>query len=266
MDITGDFHTHSLFSDGNASIEVMVRTAAEKGLKTIAVTDHMPLPFKTRYAMDMDAIGGYQKQIREARHRHGDRIQVLAGLEMEFSPEISEWARDLVAMGWDYLIASVHGLFVDGRPHLINGNRQEFDQALFQGFHGDIQALCRQYYTVLSQAFETGWFDTAGHLDVVKKHNARFFRETDPWYRDMVFQTLEVLKNRRMKMEINTSGLFQPPSAPYPSTWIIQEAARMGIPLVFGSDSHRPETLGRSFEVFAPETSPKDPLPDSLRR
>lgn len=261
MDTTADHHTHTLFSDGAAGVEAMVRSAAEKGLKTIALTDHMPLPFQTRYAMRLKDIGLYREQIRQARHRYRDQIRVMAGLEMEFAPELSGWARDLVDMGWDYLIASVHGLFVDGRPYLINGNRQEFDEALSQAFRGDIQALCRHYFTVLAQAFETGWFDTAGHLDVVKKHNQGYFKETDPWYRDLVFQTLEVLKNSRMKMEINTSGLFQAPRAPYPSPWIIREAARMGIPLVFGSDSHRPETLGRSFQDLAAETGPKDPLP-----
>ncbi|WP_022667110.1 histidinol-phosphatase [Desulfospira joergensenii] len=251
MDILSDLHTHSLFSDGRASIDTMAGTAAEKGLKVIAVTDHMPLPFETRYAMDMDKIELYRNQIHQARQKYKDRIKVLAGLEMEFSPELSGWIEPMVNLGWDHLIASVHGLFVDGKPHLINGNRQEFDKALFTVFNGDIQSLCRHYFTTLQQAFETGWFDAAGHLDVVKKHNEGFFRESDPWYRKLVLETLETLKKMNMKMEINTSGLIQFPKEQYPSLWIIRRAVQMGIPLVFGSDSHRPDTLGQSFHALA---------------
>ena len=251
MDIKSDLHTHSLFSDGSASIDSMVRTAAEKGLTTIAVTDHMPLPYKTRYAMDMDEISIYRKEILAAQQRYGDRIKVLAGIEIEYSPELSEWIQSLAEMDWDYQIASVHTLFVGGRPYLVNGNRQEFDEGLSQAFRGDIRALCGRYFSSLKKAAATGWFDTAGHLDVVKKHNDGFFKETDPWYRAMVMETLEILKDQNMKMEINTSGLLQFPQVQYPSAWIIQEAVQMGIPLVFGSDSHRPETLGHSFQSLS---------------
>ena len=253
MDTHCDLHTHSLFSDGNASIDTMVKTAAEKGLKTIALTDHMPLPYKTRYAMDMDEVSIYRMQLHEAGQKYGDRIKVLAGLEIEFSPELAKWIGSLADMDWDYLIASIHTLFVDGIPYLVNGNRQEFDEALFKAFQGDIQALCGRYFSTLQQAFTTGQFDTAGHLDVIKKHNEGFFKETDVWYRTMVMETLEVLRNQKMKMEINTSGLIQFPKVQYPSSWIIQEAVQMGIPLVFGSDSHRPETLGHSFQTLADE-------------
>ncbi len=38
------------------------------------------------------------------------------------------------------------------------------------------------------------------------------------------------------------------PEAVYPSPWIIRQAEQMGIPMVLGSDSHTPETLGRYFD------------------
>ncbi len=248
MDIHADLHTHTRFSDGSSSVDEMVQASIKKGLATVAITDHMPLPYSTRYAMDINQVAEYKKEIRDAKEKYRDRIQVLAGMEIEFSPELKAWVKSIVDMGWEYLIVSVHSLFKRGKPCLVNGNRQEFAKSLHGPFNNDIRAVCRQYFFYLHQAFETGWFQTAAHLDVVKKHTNGLFAENEPWYRDQVLETLKVLQRQDMKMEINTSGLDQSPEAAYPSPWIIRQAEQMGIPMVLGSDSHSPDTLGRYFD------------------
>ncbi len=40
--LTGDYHTHTYFSDGFGSVEKNVQEAIEKGLDEIAITDHAP--------------------------------------------------------------------------------------------------------------------------------------------------------------------------------------------------------------------------------
>ncbi len=42
VEFIGDYHTHSNFSDGRASIEEMIAAGQRKGLKEIAITDHGP--------------------------------------------------------------------------------------------------------------------------------------------------------------------------------------------------------------------------------
>ena len=44
-------------------------------------------------------------------------------------------------------------------------------------------------------------------------------------------------------MEIN-----HPVGAPYPSPWIVREAAAMSIPIVLGSDGHEAGAVGQSFK------------------
>ena len=44
--ITADLHTHSSFStDGEEALEALVRSAAEKGLRTLCVTEHMDFDY-----------------------------------------------------------------------------------------------------------------------------------------------------------------------------------------------------------------------------
>jgi hypothetical protein len=48
---TSDYHLHSAHPDGDAAIDAMDRSAADKGLTQVTRTGHMSLPFDTRYAM-----------------------------------------------------------------------------------------------------------------------------------------------------------------------------------------------------------------------
>lgn len=169
-------------------------------------------------------------------------------------------------MGWDWLVGSVHRLACGGGDFLVNGSRPEFDQALQEGFGGSVQRLVEAYYDALRCLVDTGLCHVVGHLDVVKKHlsDRDDFDERQPWYRRTVTATLEAVSASGMAVEINVSGLFQPPVAPYPSLWIIDACRQQGIPLIFGSDAHRPDRVGVGFRrALRPVT---DAAPDRARQ
>lgn len=187
---------HSVYSDGDASIDAMARSATDKGLTQVTITDHMPLPFDTRYAMVRAKVEAYRRDIRQAQTAYKGRLNIKSGIEFEYIPRYREWIHDLWKMGWDHCIVSVHWLFDDDIVGMVNGTLREFDA----------------------------------------------------WYRGLVMATMKVIKARGMKMEINTAGINHPVSAPYPSPWIVHEAAAMDIPMVLGSDSHNSGALGQHFD------------------
>lgn len=243
-----DYHMHSVFSDGNASINDIAVFAMQKGLAQITITDHMPLPFDTHYAMKKDKIDQYRMAVRDAQYKYSGKLKIKMGMEFEFVPGLRPWIHSISRKGWDYAIASVHRLFIKNTSFLVNGTKTEFDN-LFQMFNCDIQELYKAYYEIIQMAFNTGWFDIAGHLDVLKKHNVNqaFFNESDPLYRSLVMDTLDVIKNQGMRMEVNMSGFNHPVREQYPSLWIIRAAIKKDIPIVLSSDSHSPETIGQYF-------------------
>ncbi len=244
---------HSTFSDGSATIDQMAEAAIEKGLSTIVITDHMPLDFPTRYAMDPGKISAYREEIKKTAQARKQALTVLSGMEMEFIPGQEKWIEEIKDLGWDMLLISVHEIVTDKGQFLINGREDEFKQTLKTAFANDFQAFCREYYAIFQQAAKTGWFDTVGHLDVLKKHNLdnRYFDENQDWYRELVHDTLDTISAAGMKMEINTNGLHHPAKAPYPSWWIIRDAMEKGIPLVLGSDAHYPKFQGQYFNQVA---------------
>lgn len=258
MMTTCDHHMHTTFSDGTAAVDVMVQSAADKGLSAVTITDHMPLPFATRYAMDTGAVEDYRHAVIRSRDLCPERIEVFLGLEMEFIPEHREWIRTLAHMPWDRLIVSVHSIMAGETPLLVNGNEREF-QALLDHFDRDIKSLCRRYYHILQEGYATGWFDIAGHLDVIKKHNQdnRFFDEKEAWYSDLIDDTLASIRAAGMTMEINTAGLGHARQETYPSDWIIRRASEKEIPLVLSSDAHRPEAVGQFFREVSRKFFPQ---------
>ena len=243
---------HSTYSDGSASVGRMAASAAEKGLKTIAITDHMPLPFPTRYAMDRHRMDAYQADIRAAGQAHD--LTVLAGLEMEYIPRFRGWIRDILDQapegGWDMRLVSIHNIVTDRGNFMINGRQDEFDRTLKTVFKDDIRAFCTHYYALIREAAATGWFDAVGHLDVIKKHNRDncYFDERSDWYGELIDETLDSLAGHGLKMEINTNGLNHPAGAFYPSGWIQEKAIKKGIPLILGSDAHSPARQGQYFD------------------
>jgi histidinol-phosphatase (PHP family) len=250
-DLHSDTHMHSTCSDGSAAISEMAEAAFEKGMTTIAITDHVPLPFDTRYAMKMANMADYRKEITRVKRLYEGRMAVKSGLEIEYIPGHKDWLASIASMDWDITIASIHTLVAGGTRCLVNGNETDFHTCLNTLFKKDIRALCRAYYHTLQEAVLTGWFDIVGHMDVLKKFNThhRFFNETDAWYGKLVEDTLDAVRDRKMKLEINMGGMAHPVAEPYPSPWIVKRAQKKGIALVMGSDAHHPGAIGQGFDL-----------------
>ena len=96
--ITGDYHTHTLFSHGKGSIEANVRAAIEIGLKSIGVSDH-GLAHLIR-GLSKDEIRASRLEVDRLNALLGDKIKVLLGVEaniISLSGTI-----DLKEDMWDY--------------------------------------------------------------------------------------------------------------------------------------------------------------------
>jgi histidinol-phosphatase (PHP family) len=240
---------HTIFSDGSCSVEDMARSALERGLSQITITDHMPLPFATRYAVAVDQLEKYRRAISDARQKYSGRLQINMGLEIEFIPELLGWISTFTKMKWDYLLVSIHHLQKGSVLQLVNGNRNEFCD-LLKLFDNNPRLLCERYYHSLQEAVSTGLFDIVGHMDVVAKHNARgeFWDESSAWYKKLVYETLDLISRHNMTVEINTGGFSQPAGRQYPDTWILREALGREIPLVLSSDSHSRKALAQHFD------------------
>jgi histidinol-phosphatase (PHP family) len=255
--ITGNYHTHSLYSDGKASLEDYYEEAVRQELQYLGFSEHSPLPFPNSFAleegkMDEYLVGvrrlGNGENLKTSGHPHR-KVTVFAGLEMDYIPGISEGFSTIRNhYDPDYLIGSVHLVLnseVDGLWFIDGPSRQIYDDGLNYYFNGDIRKAVTAYYRQLQKMIQNEPIDIVGHLDKIKMHNAdRYFREDEPWYHQLVMETLEEIALQGLVVEINTRGIYKKRSPSlFPGIEILKSMREMKIPILLSSDAHAPEEL-----------------------
>lgn len=105
-DLRGDLHMHTRATDGNHSMEEMVRNAREHGYEYIAVTDHSR---RVTMARGLDARR-LSEQIKEVDRLNEklDGITVLKGIEVDILEDGSLDLPDDVLKELDVTVCSVH--------------------------------------------------------------------------------------------------------------------------------------------------------------
>ena len=114
MKINYDLHTHTIYSHGKGTIEQNAKSAAEKGLQGIAITDHgFSHP---AFGMRRKKLAEMKEHCKSAEEKFG--VNVLLGVESNIlgdSGKIDAKAKDYEYL--DVLLAGVHKFVYFDRPH-----------------------------------------------------------------------------------------------------------------------------------------------------
>ena len=106
VNLKGDLHVHTDWSDGRDPMEVMLAAAKERGLEYVAITDHS-VGRGIANGLSPQRLRGQMAQLRELERRIGG-IKVLCGTEMDIRADGSLDYSDGVLKELDWVIGSVH--------------------------------------------------------------------------------------------------------------------------------------------------------------
>lgn len=106
-DIRSDFHMHTEWSDGMLSVMEMARAARERGLATIAITDHS-VSLGIANGLSIERLQQQATEVQMANNALGSDFHVLHGTEMEIRADGSLDYPDEVLEKLDFVIASLH--------------------------------------------------------------------------------------------------------------------------------------------------------------
>jgi len=100
-----NLHTHSLFCDGNNTLEEVTLSAIQKGFQSLGFSGHGYTDFDLTYCMK--ETPRYIAEVNRLKQKYKNKIQIYLGVE--------EDGRYLLnRKDFDYIIGSFHYSFVGG--------------------------------------------------------------------------------------------------------------------------------------------------------
>jgi len=230
-----DYHIHTEASmDAKGSMEEYIRKAKGRKLGEIGFSEHTKLhnieghPFTPIKSMPT-----YLQHFLDLKATA--ELPLKLGAEVDFIPSFAQKIRDFIQkQPFDYVIGAVH--FIDNwsvdSPSQIN----EYSKR-------DILKTYEEYFSLVKKMCESQLFDILAHPDLIKIFG--FKPKTDFSY--ILIETAEVMAKFNVCAEINTSGLRRPCREIYPSEQFLKILYNHNVSIVFGSDAHEPDDVGRDF-------------------
>jgi histidinol-phosphatase (PHP family) len=239
-----DLHTHhERCGHAEGQIRDYIEAAIQAGLSVIGISDHSPYfasdedqPFPS-IAMAKSQFSQYVDEVLQLKKEYEGRIDVLLGVESDFFPEHAEiYSNIYQKYPFDYIIGSVHQ---SGGVSIFNRNRWKRLNNQEQIEHKE------EYYDLIAQSARSGMFQILGHIDAMKAYY--------PAFSDLpttkVEETLKVIGENKLAIEINTSGKTKDVGGWYPSDSMLEMALHYGVKVTFGSDAHVPSRVSDEFEL-----------------
>lgn len=243
-----DTHLHSRISgDSEMSLQAACRQALKVGLKALVFTEHADFdPSDPGY----DHYDGrkYDEDLAEARVAMGLSLKIYKGIEITYQPQYRQRIFDFIHRHqFDFTLGSVHRVGEEdvSWPELAKRYFGRLEEEQAYGL----------YFKEVESLVESRLFDCLGHMDICKKYGhikygPMLYKKYEKTYKKL----LKLIVQSDMMMEINTSGLRQPFQETYPPYPALLEYLKMGgVKLTLGSDAHRVQDVGQSFDKVLQE-------------
>lgn len=227
-----DSHMHTpLCRHAAGDPEDYAALAEQRGLRGIIVTCHSPTLFEWSHCMRLDEIDAYVALVERARSVWAGRVDVRLGIECDYMPGMEEWLRPhLASLPLHHVLGSIHPM--------LGYYRERY-------WAGDMAAYTKLYFEHLALAAETGLFDTLAHPDLIKNEDPQGWNVAE--YLPYIERALDRIAATGVAMELNTSGRNKRCPEMNPAPAILQAMRERNIPVVLGSDAHRPERVADHF-------------------
>lgn len=231
-----NFHTHSVFCDGENTLEETVLSAIKKGFSSIGFSGHGYTDYDLSYCMKN--TDGYIKEIKELKEKYRDKIEIYLGVEEDaFCPQKRE--------DFDYIIGSCHYLYIDGKYYSIDTSPEYLKEAL-KALGGDASLLAESYYSKFCEYILKRKPDIIGHFDLITKFDEMekaLFLE-DERYNAIAEKYLKKALKADCVFEVNTGAVSRGyRTKPYPSENLLYIIKKEGGRVILSSDSHSADTL-----------------------
>lgn len=268
-----DGHTHSHFCNhaSGEETEALIQRAIQLGFTMYSITEHMPLPeswlarspyteeWKESLRIRGNDFDAYIREMQKLKHKYADRIQILVGSEIDYLPDQLDYTRAVLREYGPYFedsLLSVHHLQGKDGWRAVDHDPEDFQDGLID-FYGSYENVQLEYYRVLKESMMIGMGPykpkRISHLTLANKFQCFFKMDIPPQkhLQEVILDILQYMKEHGFSIDVNTAGLYREHCREvYPSPWIIKRARQLGIPMIYGSDSHAVADVGRAYAEY----------------
>jgi histidinol phosphate phosphatase HisJ family len=241
MNYLYDYHIHTTHSiDGKNTILEVCKSAVEKGLKEIAITDHFePKNGDENYAVYKPY--DYRLEIEKARVIFQGKLKIKMGVELGQPHLFLNSSQSVVkSIPYDYVIGSAHKL-----PEGTDFSEINYSRVC-------LEEICEIYLNQVKKLVSQADFDCVGHIDLIKRYSTDQYRTrvTLITQQELIKEVFKILISKGKGIEINTSGLRQAPKETMPGIDVLKLYRELGGDvLTIGSDAHYAQDVAKGLDI-----------------
>ncbi len=245
--IKSNCHTHTLYCDGKNSVREMIDSAIDKGFISLGFSGHSPMYFDNDWAMSKETTQNYIDEIKKLKSEYKGKFDILCGIELDADHSLDNLTE------FDYIIGSVHQFIREDKDYPIDLSAEFLEETVKTVFDGDWMAMCKEYYTRLSDFICAVKPDVIGHIDLVTKYNENncLFDEKNAEYQKVALETVDKILSacENIIFEVNTGAMYRVgKKEPYPAPFIMEHLRKNNAKITITSDSHCTQSLDFGFE------------------
>lgn len=243
-----NFHSHTQFCDGKASMADFARKAVASGMKHYGFSPHSPVPIESPCNMKKEDVAVYMAEADRLQKEYEGKIRFYKGMEIDYLG--SDWGPStpyFSSLGLDYTIGSVHFIPSDRGFVDIDGHYDGFKLKMEKYFSNDIRHVVKSFYSQSKDMIMAGGFDILGHFDKIG-HNAGHFKdgiEDEDWYKREVDDLIDLIIDRRLMIELNTKA-WKDHNRMFPAPRYLPRLIKAGVTVMVNSDAHYPDLINAS--------------------
>jgi len=237
-----DYHIHTMLCNhAQNGMEAYIKKAVSAGFDEICFLDHLTLSEPgNKLSMAPSEVPLYFQAVQNLKNRYRHVISIKAGLEIDYHPEYIELIHSIVeSFSFDVIGGSLH--FPGGVD--VVSHKSDWSKGEYETDH-----IYRLYFEYLDKMLDNDYFDFICHIDLMKK----FGRNLPKCFEKEFDVIIQKIANKKLVVEVNTSGYSHPVNDAYPSFDILKKCFESGVEITIGSDAHDPENIGRHYEKVLP--------------
>ncbi len=236
-----NMHTHTDFSDGADTVEANVKSAIEKNMVSLGISDHCYTYFDTSYCIQADRLEEYKREVRRLQELYKDKIEVYLGIELDGFARLPDRG------DYDYVIGDIHYVQTPDGYRAVDLDKNEFIEISKRYFGGDTVAMAESYYRSYAETVCPMRPDILGHIDLITKYS--LVDESDPRYVRAAKEALAAALEVTSIIELNSGAISRGyRSDPYPSVFLLDEIKARGGRILLSADSHAARDITCWFE------------------